>query len=161
MNNIDDILAKLRAGATEEDIANELSKNLNAAVKKLAEEKASLEAAQTKKVYTKCAEEICDTLAMFFGIAGDAETSELFGAANTRHYVQDILEELADLVKSNVWSHYIGLLKSFDGLRADDKPSRKDIDIKINDSDKITNDFDKYEEDIDNIFEKWLKEHGL
>ena len=42
MNNIDDILAKLRAGATEEDIASELSKNLNAAVKKLAEEKANL-----------------------------------------------------------------------------------------------------------------------
>ena len=154
MNNIDEILAKLRAGATEEDIANELSKNLNAAVKQLAEEKANLEATQTKKVYAKCAEEICDALAMFFGIAGDAETSELFGAANTVHYVQDILEEIADLVKSNVWSHYVGLLKSLDELRADDKPNHKNIVIG-------TNDFDKGEEDIDDIFGNWLKEHGL
>ena len=154
MNNIDDILAKLRAGATEEDVANELSRNLNAAVKQLAEEKASLEATETKKVYAKCAEEICDALAMFFGIAGDAETSELFGAANTRHYVQDILKELADLVKSNVWSHYVGLLKSLDELRADDKSNYKDFVIGAND-------LDKAEEDIDDIFEKWLKEHGL
>lgn len=154
MNNIDEILAKLRAGATEEDIANELSKNLNAAVKKLAEEKASLEAIQEKKIYAKCAEEICDALEHFFGIAGDAETSKMFREADTVRYVQDILEELADLVKSNAWSHYVGLLKSLDELRADDKPSRKDIDFKINDSDKI-------EEDIDDIFEKWLKEHGL
>ena len=154
MNNIDEILAKLRAGVTEEDIANELSKNLNAAVKQLAEEKASLEAAQEKKIYAKCAEEICDALEMFFGIAGDAETSKLFKEADTVHYVQEILEEIADLVKSNVWSHYIGLLKSLDGLRADDKPSRKNIVIG-------TNDFDKTEEDIDDIFEKWLKEHGL
>ena len=71
MNNIDDILAKLRAGANEEDIANELSKNLNAAVKQLAEEKASLEAAQADKVYAKCAKEICDALDTFFGTAGD------------------------------------------------------------------------------------------
>ena len=154
MNNIDEILAKLRAGVTEEDIANELSKNLNTAVKKLAEEKASLEAAQEKKIYAKCAEEICDALEMFFGIAGDAETSKLFKEADTVSYVQEILEEIADLVKSNVWSHYIGLLKSLDGLRADDKPSRKNIVIGAND-------FDKTEEDIDDIFEKWLKEHGL
>jgi len=154
MNNIDDILAKLRAGVTEEDIANELSKNLNAAVKKLAEEKASLEAAQTKKIYAKCAEEICDALDMFFGIAGDAETSKLFREAGTVRYVQDILEEIADLVKSNIWSHYIGLLKSLDGLRANDKPNYKDFVIGAND-------LDKTEEDIDDIFEKWLKEHGL
>ena len=154
MNNIDDILAKLRAGVTEEDIANELSKNLNAAVKQLAEEKANFEATQTKKIYAKCAEEICDALDMFFGIAGDEETSKLFREADTVHYVQDILEEIADLVKSNVWSHYIGLLKSLDGLRADDKPG-----IKIIGSNN--NNFDKAEEDIDDIFEKWLKEHGL
>lgn len=154
MNNIDDILAKLRAGATEEDIANELSKNLNAAVKKLAEEKARLEAAQAKKVYTKYAEEICDTLDRFFDIAGDTETSKVFKEANTVRYVRDILEEIANLVKSNVWSNYIGLLKSLDGLRADDKPNYKDFVIE-------TNNFNKGEEDIDDIFEKWLKEHGL
>lgn len=154
MNNIDEILAKLRAGVTEEDIANELSKNLNAAVKQLAEERASFEATQTRKVYAKCAEEICDALDHFFGIAGDAETSKLFREADTARYVQDILEEIADLVKSNVWSHYIGLLKSLDGLRADDKPNYKDFVIE-------TNNFDKGEEDIDDIFEKWLKEHGL
>ena len=149
MNNIDEILAKLRAGATEEDIANELSKNLNAAVKQLAEEKASLEATKAEKVYAKCAEEICDALDRFFSTAGDAETSKLFKEADTVCYVQDILEELADLVKSNAWSHYVGLLKSLDELRVDDKPSRKNID------------FNKTEEDIDDIFEKWLKEHGL
>lgn len=154
MNNIDDILAKLRAGATEEDIANELSKNLNAAVKQLAEEKASLEATQAKKVYAKCAEKICDALDMFFGIAGDAETSKVFKEADTVRYMQDILEEMADLVKSNVWPYYVGLLKSLDELRADDKPNRKNIVIGAND-------LDKTEEDIDDIFEKWLKEHGL
>lgn len=154
MNNIDEILAKLRAGATEEDIANELSKNLNTAVKKLAEEKARLEAAQAKKVYTKYAEEICDTLDRFFDIAGDTETSKVFKEIDTVRYVQEILEEIADLVKSNVWSHYVGLLKSLNGLRADDKLSRKSIG-------SDNNVFDKTEEDIDDIFEKWLKEHGL
>ena len=74
---------------------------------------------------------------------------DIFASIEAINEIQGALEGIAELAKTNVLSNYVNLLKSLDGLRADDKPNRKNID------------FNKTEEDIDDIFEKWLKEHGL
>ena len=153
MNNIDDILEMLRNGATEDDIAKQLSDALNTAVQKKKEEDAALlERKNEKRIEKACgnaARILCDAIADFFYEIGEKELMDIFASKNAQTELQSALEGIAKLAKTNVLSNYIGLLKSIDELRADDKPNRKDID------------FDKTEEDIDNIFEKWLKEHGL
>lgn len=158
MNNIDEILAMLRDGATEDDIAKQLSDALNTAVQKKKEEDAALlERKNEKRIEKACgnaARILCDAIADFFYEIGEKELMDIFASKNAQTELQAALEGIAELAKTNVLSNYIGLLKSIDELRVDDKPSRKNIDIKIND-------LDKTEEDIDDIFEKWLKEHGL
>lgn len=158
MNNIDEILAMLRNGATEDDIAKQLSDALNTAVQKKKEEDAALlERKNEKRVEKACknaAHILCETLADFFYEIGETDLVDVFASMEAMNEIQGALEGIAELAKTNVLSNYVNLLKSLDGLRADDKPNRKNIDIKIND-------LDKTEEDIDDIFEKWLKEHGL
>lgn len=153
MNNIDEILAKLRNGASEEDIAKEMSNALNTAVQKKKEEDAALlERKNEKRIEKACgnaARILCDAIADFFYEIGETELMDIFASKNAQTELQAALEGIAELAKTNVLSNYIGLLKSIDELRVDDKPNRKDID------------FNKTEEDIDDIFEKWLKEHGL
>jgi uncharacterized membrane protein YheB (UPF0754 family) len=153
MNNIDDILAKLRAGATEEDIAKQLTDALNTAVQKKKEEDAALlERKNEKRIEKACknaARILCEALADFFYEIGETDLADIFASMEAMNEIQGALEGIAELAKTNVLSNYVNLLKSLDGLRADDKPNRKDIDS------------NKIEEDIDDIFEKWLKEHGL
>ena len=158
MNNIDEILAMLRNGATEDDIAKQLSDALNTAVQKKKEEDAALlEHKNEKRVEKACknaARILCEALADFFYEIGETELMDIFASMEAMNEIQGALEGIAELAKTNVLSNYVNLLKSLDGLRADDKPSRKNIVIETNDSNKA-------EEDIDDIFEKWLKEHGL
>ena len=158
MNNIDDILAKLRAGATEEDIAKQLTDALNTAVQKKKEEDAALlERKNEKRIEKACknaARILCEALADFFYEIGETDLVDIFASMEAMNEIQGALEGIAELAKTNVLSNYVNLLKSLDGLRADDKPNRKNIVIEAND-------LDKTEEDIDDIFEKWLKEHGL
>lgn len=153
MNNIDEILAKLRAGATEDDIAKQLSDALNTAVQKKKEEDAALlERKNEKRIEKACgntARILCEALADFFYEIGETDLMDIFASIEAINEIQGALEGIAELAKTNVLSNYVNLLKSLDGLRADDKPNRKNID------------FNKTEEDIDDIFEKWLKEHGL
>lgn len=153
MNNIDEILEMLRNGATEDDIAKQLSDALNTAVQKKKEEDAALlERKNEKRIEKTCgnaARILCDAIADFFYEIGEKELMDIFASKNAQTELQAALEGIAELAKTNVLSNYIGLLKSIDELRVDDKPNRKDID------------FNKTEEDIDDIFEKWLKEHGL
>lgn len=158
MNNIDEILAMLRNGATEDDIAKQLSDALNTAVQKKKEEDAALlERKNEKRIEKACknaARILCEALADFFYEIGETNLVDVFASMEAMNEIQGALEGIAELAKTNVLSNYVNLLKSLDGLRADDKPNRKNIVIE-------TNDFDKGKEDIDDIFEKWLKEHGL
>lgn len=158
MNNIDEILAMLRNGATEDDIAKQLSDALNTAVQKKKEEDAALlERKNEKRIEKACknaARILCEALADFFYEIGETDLVDVFASMEAMNEIQGALEGIAELAKTNVLSNYVNLLKSLDGLRADDKPSRKNIVVE-------TNNFDKAEEDIDDIFEKWLKEHGL
>lgn len=158
MNNIDEILAMLRDGATEDDIAKQLSDALNTAVQKKKEEDAALlERKNEKRIEKACknaARILCEALADFFYEIGETDLMDIFASMEAMNEIQGALEGITELAKTNVLSNYVNLLKSLDGLRADDKPNRKNIVIE-------TNNFDKAEEDIDNIFEKWLKEHGL
>lgn len=158
MNNIDDILAKLRAGVTEEDIAQEMTKALNAAVQQKKEEDAKL-AARTKEKRTaslcdRTARDLCNIFTDFLIGLGEEDLAKKCGSANAIECIKEVLETVADMTKTNILSNYLNLLKSIDDLRVSDKPNYKNIVIG-------TNDFDKGEEDVDSIFEKWLKEHGL
>lgn len=158
MNNIDEILAMLRNGATEDDIAKQLSDALNTAVQKKKEEDAALlERKNEKRIEKACknaARLLCEALADFFYEIGETDLVDVFASMEAMNEIQGALEGIAELAKTNILSNYVNLLKSLDGLRADDKPSRKNIVVE-------TNDFNKAEKDIDDIFEKWLKEHGL
>ena len=153
MNNIDEILAMLRNGATEDDIAKQLSDALNTAVQKKKEEDAALlERKNEKRVEKACknaARILCEALADFFYEIGETDLVDIFASMEAMNEIQGALEGIAELAKTNVLSNYVNLLKSLDGLRADNKPSRKNIDFSVN------------EEDIDNIFGNWLKENGL
>lgn len=152
MNNIDDILAKLRAGATEEDIAKEMSNALNTAVQKKKEEDAKLAARsmekRTEKLCDRIARDLCSVFTDFFIGLGEEDLAKKCDAASTIERVKETLEAVADLAKTNVLSNYMNLLKSIDDLRADDKPVYKTYEAHDADS-------------IDAIINDWLKKTGL
>jgi uncharacterized membrane protein YheB (UPF0754 family) len=152
MNNIDDILAKLRAGATEEDIAKEMSSALNTAVQKKKEEDAKLAAhaieKRTEKLCDRIARDLCSVLTDFFIGLDEEDLAKKCDAASTIECVKETLEAIADLAKTNILTNYMNLLKSIDDLRADDKPVYKTYEPHDADS-------------IDAIINDWLKKTGL
>ena len=152
MNNIDDILAKLRAGATEEDIAKEMTKALNTAVQKKKEEDATLAARvmekRTEKLCDRIARDLCNVFTDFFIGLGEEDLAKKCGSTSTIERVKETMEVFADLAKTNVLSNYMNLLKSLDDLRADDKPVYKTYEP-------------HNAESIDAIISDWLKKSGL
>lgn len=129
MNNIDDILAMLRDGATEDDIAKQLSDALNTAVQKKKEEDAALLARKNEKRIEKVCKDtarvLCEAIADFFYEIGETDLMDIFASMKAMDEIQDALEGIAELAKTNVLSSYVNLLKSLDGLRVDDKPDLK------------------------------------
>ena len=152
MNNIDDILAKLRAGASEEDIAKEMTKALNEAVQKKKEEDAKLAARamekRTEKLCARIARDLCSVLTDFFIGLDEADLAKKCDSPSTFEFVKETLEAFADLAKTNVLSNYLNLLKSIDDLRADDKPDYKTYEPRDAES-------------IDEVISEWLKKVGL
>ena len=161
MNSIDDILAMLRNGATEDEIAKQLSDALNTAVQKKKEEDEALLARKNEKRIEKaCANAariLCDAIADFFYEIGETDLMDIFASENAQTELQAALEGIAELAKTNVLSNYVNLLKSLDGLRADDKPNYKDIEdrniIKVVPPDSKKN-------KTDEILAKFLREMG-
>ena len=152
MNNIDDILAKLRAGASEEDIAKEMSKALNEAVQKKKEEDAKLAARamekRTEKLCARIARDLCSVFTDFFIGLDEADLAKKCDSPDAFEIVKETLEAFADLAKTNVLSNYLNLLKSLDDLRADDKPDYKTYEPRDTES-------------IDEVISEWLKKVGL
>jgi len=161
MNSIDDILAMLRDGATEDEVAKQLSDALNTAVQKKKEEDAALLAHKNEKRIEKaCANAariLCDAIADFFYEIGETDLMDIFASENAQTELQAALEGIAELAKTNVLSNYVNLLKSLDDLRTDDKPNYKDTEdrnvIKVVPSDSKKN-------KTDEALAKFLREMG-
>ena len=156
MNSIDDILAMLRNGATEDEVAKQLSDALNTAVQKKKEEDAALLARKNEKRIEKVCKDtarvLCEAIADFFYEIGEADLMDIFASMRAMDEIQDALEGIAELAKTNVLSSYVNLLKSLDDLRADDSiEDRNIINVVLPDSKKNK---------TDEILTKFLREMG-
>ena len=77
---------------------------------------------------------------------------DIFASMRAMDEIQDALEGIAELAKTNVLSSYVNLLKSLDDLRADDSiEDRNIINVVLPDSKKNK---------TDEILTKFLREMG-
>lgn len=153
MENLEEyILSLFKKGATEEDVAKQVTDSINKAIAEQKKQEEAERAEFQEKITRKAAEQIADALGYFYNAFNEPELAKSFDCDEGIEELIAILKETIKIAKSDFWAKCEEfaekLEKELKSLSDDPKP-KKPIEL-----------FPKKQNDTDSVLNKFLRDMG-